>query len=186
MSNIFVPSAGAFFKLSRATIESISDPSATVEEIEKDYGLFTSDSAVEISDESSTEDIQSLGGHTQRTVVTESSVSFTVSLLEDTPAVRELRYGASEQDGKIVFNPLNRERGAFLIYSFDKGQVEGETVHKMWLFKDAQVSEADAQGLNTGEALTTNVTLKAYGDDPVIILTKAVKDTVEPETPEGV
>lgn len=176
MSNIFVPSGGAFFKISRTTAEGIVDPSATIEEIEKDYGLFVSDSAVEVSDESSTEDIQSLGGRVERSVVTESSLSFTVSLLEDTKAVRELRYGAKETNGKISFNPLNKERGSFLIYSFDQGQVEGEIVHKMWVFKDAQVSEAEGQALNTGEALTTTVTLKAYGDDPVIILTKTVVD----------
>lgn len=174
---------GAFFKLSKTVAEAITDPSAEVEEIEKDYGLFTSDGAIEVSDESSSEDIQSLGGHTQRTVVTESGVSFTVSLLEDISTVRELRYGSKETDGKIVFNPLNRTRGSFLIYSCDKGQTEGETVHKMFIFPDAQVSEADAQSLNTGEALTTNITLKAYGEDPVIILTKTVEDGAEDPLP---
>lgn len=168
---------GAFFKLPKDIAEAIVDPSAEVEDIEKDYGLFTSDGAVEVSDDSSSEDIQSLGGHTQRTVVTESNVSFTVSLLEDITTVRELRYGAIETEGKIVFNPLNRTRGSFLLYSCDKGQTEGETVHKMFIFPDAQVSEADAQSLNTGEALSTNVTLKAYGENPVIILTKSVEDS---------
>ena len=172
----FVPSGGVLLQVSKDAADAITSANAEISDIVRYFGLFESDDAFETGDDVTSEPIRALGGRTVREVVSEANVTFTAALLEDTKAVRELRYGSVEDsNGKIVWNPRKRIRGSFVFYTFDEGEGVGEIVHKLYVYKDAQVSEAESTSFSTGSATVTNVTLTAY-EDPEIWTTVETED----------
>lgn len=155
-----------------------------------EYGYISED-GVEISNNSSTETISAWqNSAVVRTLSSENTASYSFSLLQNTKAVRELYYGATEDGatGKIEWKPGVRTRGKFVIDYIDSGYGDsGETLLGRHVILDGEVSEVEPITLSSGEAIGFGITITAYPDENGVtshVFTKSVEVPETPEVPE--
>lgn len=95
-----------------------------------------------------------------REVITESTVTYTFSLLETNEDVIETYFGSTMVDGKIELNPSNTGgRKSFVI-----DVVDGDKAIRHYI-PTGEILSVEAQTIQNGEAVTYGVTVTAYVDE---------------------
>lgn len=126
----------------------------------KEYG-YTSEDGVEVSATKSITNILSWqNAAIVRSVVTESSIEVTFTLIQDNTNSRELFYGvAANVDGGYEWNPANSGgRKSFVIDAIDTAA--GTKVR--YYLPSAEVTAVEPVVLNSSSAISFGVTLTAY------------------------
>lgn len=95
-----------------------------------------------------------------REVITESTVTYTFSLLETNQDVIETYFGATMTGGKIELNPSNTGgRKSFVI-----DIVDGDKAIRHYV-PSGEILSVEAQTVQNGEAVSYGVTVTAYADE---------------------
>jgi hypothetical protein len=120
-------------------------------------GYISSD-GVEFSTDKSTSEIRAFqNGDLIRSVITESTVTYSFTLLETTEAAIELYFGSTMTAGKIELNP-NATGGR---QSFVIDVVDGAKLIRHYI-PTGEVLSVESQTISNGEALGFGITVTAY------------------------
>jgi hypothetical protein len=99
-----------------------------------------------------------------REVITEGTISYTLSLLETTEEVIETYFGATMASGKIEVNPANTGgRKSFVI-----DVVDGDKTIRHYI-PAGEILSVEAQTIVNGEAVAYGVTITAYATDGRVV-----------------
>lgn len=141
-----------------------------------DLGYVSEDGVTE-SRERSTNEIRAWQkASLVREVVTESSMSYTFTLLETNKQAVELYYGSTVgADGKIEIDPASTGGRKSYIIDIE----DGDSDIRIYL-KSAEVSEVGEQVYQSGEAVGFEITLKAYPDSNGVCAQKFYSDLDTP------
>jgi hypothetical protein len=92
-----------------------------------------------------------------RTVVTESSLTYSFTLLETSEDAVELYFGSTITDGKVLVNPANT--GGRKSFVFDV--VDGDKVIRHYI-PSGEIISVEAQTVASGDAMGYGITVTAY------------------------
>lgn len=158
-ANVRVAPAGAVY-MGPTTADAPTSPTSVLDVDLVELGYFSEDGVSEARDRS-TEDIKGHTGTIIRTIITESSATFTVTLMETNEQVIELFYGADVTKqatyGYIDVDPsATGGRRAFVIDTID-----GSEIIRTWI-PQGELSEVGEVKRSSQEAIAYEVTIKAY------------------------
>lgn len=124
---------------------------------------FATDDGIEITANRTTQNITAWqDASTVRVLVTESSITYHFTLLQNNQANRELYFGAKEVDGKIEWNPANSGgRKPFIIDALDRAN--NKIIRHV--IPSGEVTEVGTQNLQNGGAIQYEVTITAFNVD---------------------
>jgi hypothetical protein len=129
-----------------------------------ELGYISSEGVTFSPDKSSTDIRAFQNGDLVRSVITESTVTYSFMLLETTQAAIELYFGSAMVDGKISYNASNTGgRQSFVI-----DVVDGAKNIRHYV-PTGEVLSVEAQTISNGEALGFGVTLTAYATEGVSV-----------------
>lgn len=144
-----------------------------------DHG-FATDDGIEITADRTTQNITAWqDASTVRVLVTESSITYHFTLLQNNQANRELYFGAEEVDGKIQWNPANSGgRKPFVIDALDRAN--RKVIRHV--IPSGEVTELGAQNLQNGGAIQYEITITAFNVDGRCV---DIYNAAAPTTPEA-
>lgn len=160
-ANVRVAVTGAVYAAATgATITAPTSPTSVLDADLIDLGYLSEDGVEEERDRK-TEDIKGHDGTVVRTVVTESSVKFTFTMIETKKETLELFYGSVATEG-ATYGDLSVNtsdtggRRAFVIDTID-----GSEITRRWI-PEGELSEVDKLALSNGEPIGYTVTITGY------------------------
>ena len=153
-ANVRVATTGAIY----VGATSASAPSSSTSTLTgfTDLGYYSED-GVEEERERKTEDIKGHDGTIVRTSVTESSIRYTLTLIETNADVLEVFYGTAVASGALEIDPS--ETGGRKSFVLDT--IDGTETIRTYL-PTAEVTEVDKQTNAVGEAIGYSITITGY------------------------
>ena len=153
-ANVRVATTGAIYVAATGTAAPTSSTSSMSAWTE--LGYYSEDGFSEAR-ERSTEDIKGHDGSTVRTSVTESKITYTLTLIETNAAVLETFYGAAPSAGSVEVDPS--ETGGRKSFVLDA--IDGTQAIRTYL-PTAEVTEVGEQTNAVGEPIGYEITITAY------------------------
>lgn len=170
-NNVRVAVTGAVYVGALDAVAPTSAESA-IDETFADLG-YVSEDGVSESRERSTNEIRAWQkASLVREVTTESSMSYSFTLLETKKETVELYYGSVvAADGSVSIDPGSTGgRQSFVI-----DVIDGDSVIRMYI-PQGEVTEVGEQAYTNGEAMGFEVTVKAYADENGVSVKKFYGD----------
>jgi hypothetical protein len=127
----------------------------------RDVGYLSSDGVTETRDRSTSNIVAWQNAEVVRTVVTESSISVSFTMIETNAAALELFYGTAVDttDGSVAIDPGETGGRKAVVVDF----VDGADFVRLYL-PQAEVTEVGESSLTSGDPVAYEVTLTGYPD----------------------
>ncbi|MPZ66167.1 MAG: hypothetical protein GEU83_11850 [Pseudonocardiaceae bacterium] len=127
----------------------------------RDVGYLSSDGITETRDRSTNNVVAWQNAEVVRTVVTESSISVSFTMIESNPNSLELFYGTAvdDTDGSVTIDPGETGGRRAIVVDY----VDGDRYMRLFL-PQAEVTEVGESSLTSGDPVGYEVTLTGYPD----------------------